>query len=263
MPRRARGSTEPLFFHVINRAIRRQQIFTRARDYSAFLGILHDGLKRHPVRLISYCLLSNHWHLVMGPVGTAQLSKLMHWVTSTHASLWHRQHRSVGQGPVYQGRFRSDPIESVADLMRVCRHVERNALSAGLVLRAQDWPWCSLSERLRPDCRLPLVSTPFLESRGWLDYVNTARSAREQRPVPKTHETVENRPVPLDDRSQSPSGLVGSVKSGEDAIRVGGAGDENHADPHVERAKHLRVVDVPGLLKPAKERRHRPAGAVE
>lgn len=59
--------------------------------------------------------------------------------------------------------------------MRVCRQVERAALEARLVRRAQDWPWASLSERLRPACDLPMVNAPFLSSRAWADYVNSSR----------------------------------------------------------------------------------------
>jgi putative transposase len=154
---------------------------------------------RHPARLITYCILSNHWHLVLGPVGTIGLSNLLHWVTTTHAIRWHRRGRTVGQGPVYQGRFKSHPIEAPDQLMRVCRYVERNALTAGLVQKAQDWPWCSLAARRSLLSDLPLVNTPFLASNAWVDYVNSVRIGDENpwSSVPLEGETVENRPVPL------------------------------------------------------------------
>jgi putative transposase len=162
MARRPRSALAASYFHVINRSVRKVPIFTRPSDYRAFLTVLRQGLIRHPARLVSYCILSNHWHLVVGPNSIKDLSRLMHWVTVTHSVRWHRRHQTVGQGPVYQGRFKCQPIDATAVLMRVCRYVERNALRAGLVRRAQDWPWCSLSERLRADARLPLVSTSFL-----------------------------------------------------------------------------------------------------
>jgi putative transposase len=102
---------------------------------------------------------------------------------------------------VYQGRFHARPIESSAELVRVCRYVERNALRAGLVERAQDWPWGSLSERLRRHSHLPLTSTPFLTSRAWIDHVNAPATARELLLTPtsgtKTVKTVENTSVPM------------------------------------------------------------------
>ena len=166
-------------FHVINRSVRKVPIFRCRSDYRAFLLALAEGLTRHPIRLVSYCILSNHWHLVLEPVGTDDLIKFMQWVTATHAIRWHKHHKTVGQGPVYQGRFHAEPLETAADLIRVCRYVERNALRAGLVSRAQDWPWCSLAERLRSDPQMPLVSADFLTSSAWVDYVNLPSTQKE------------------------------------------------------------------------------------
>jgi putative transposase len=201
MPRRARSATTATFFHAINRSARKQPLFLTPRDYRAFLAILNEGLTRHPVRLISYCLLANHWHLVLGPVGTDGLSSLLHWVTTTHAVRWHRRGRTVGQGAVYQGRFKAQAIMAPDQLMRACRYVERNALTAGLVRKAQDWPWCSLAARLLLRSDVPLASTPFLASNAWIDYVNSARPGDDDpwSSVPQEGKSVENRPVPLRD----------------------------------------------------------------
>jgi putative transposase len=175
MPRRARSTFAASYFHVINRSAGRRALFEQRADYRSFLTILSEGLGRHPVRLIAYSLMPTHWHLVMGPTDTPALSRCLHWVTVTHAvRLQHTRHL-VGDGPVYQGRFTSMEIPAVGDLMRVCRYVERNALQARLVRRAQDWPWGSLAERLQPVPGLPLVTTPFLSSRAWVDYVNSVR----------------------------------------------------------------------------------------
>jgi REP-associated tyrosine transposase len=198
MPRRPRSAAPVTFFHVINRSARKVPLFARVHEYREFLAVLKEGLKRHPVRLLSYCVMSNHWHLVVGPAHPSQLSKLLHWVTTTHAVRLHLRRKTTGQGPVYQGRFKSHAIQAADELVRVCRYVERNALRARLVRRAQDWPWCSLSERLRAEARLPLVTAPFLESPVWVEYVNAVLTRRERlaRPVPKRGRTVENRPVP-------------------------------------------------------------------
>ena len=112
MARRPRHAVPSQFFHVINRAVRKEPLFQNPRDYRAFVNILHDGLERWPVRLLSYCILPNHWHLVVEPAGTRDLSKLMHWVTTTHAVRLHRRRRTSGQGPIYQGRFKAVPIHT-------------------------------------------------------------------------------------------------------------------------------------------------------
>lgn len=261
MPRRPRSAAPVTFFHVINRSVRKSPLFSRIHDYREFLGILHDGLQRHPVRLLCYCIMPNHWHLVVGPVNPAHLSKLMHWVSTTHAVRLHLRQKTVGQGPVYQGRFKSHVVQAADELVRVCRYVERNALRAKLVRRAQDWPWCSMSERLRAEQRLPLIRTPFFESAAWVDYVNAVLTPQERlgRPVPEQAETVENRPVPLQNAADQP----GVGKRGKQGRGVGRRGDEQETDAHVQRAKHLSVLDTPGALQPREERRHRPALAIK
>ena len=149
MPRRLRSSGSGYYCHVINRAANRTPLFARPREYREFLDILREGLDLYPVPVVAFCVLSNHWHLVLGPTGTTSLSRLMHWVETTHAVRVNVRRKTVGQGPVYQGRFKAHLIEEAGGLVRTCRYVERNALTAGLVRRAQDWPWGSLAERRR------------------------------------------------------------------------------------------------------------------
>lgn len=260
MPRRLRRSLGTHFFHVINRSVRKMPIFLRPNDYRAFLAVLKAGLERHPLGLLSYCVLANHWHLIVGPTDPSSLSRLMHWVTVTHAVRHHSHRGTVGQGPVYQGRFKSEPLKEAANIIRACRYVERNALTAGLVTRAQDWPWCSLSDRLHPSPRLPLLSAPFLETNAWIGYVNTPRAtADDQRPDPHLWKPVENRPDPLNDLAQDP----GAGERGGQVRRSRRVADDDQTDTHVERPKHLCVVHTTRPLKPRKQRRDRPAVAVE
>ena len=266
MPRRPRYRSAPGCFHVLNRSVRKETLFRRPPDYRAFLDVLAAGLERHPIRLIAYCVMPNHFHLVLGPSDPPAVSQLMHWVCSTHARRLHRYRKTMGQGPVYQGRFKSVGVDGADELVRVCRYVERNALRAGLVRRAQDWPWCSLSERLQPTTSLPLVTAPFLEHEGWIGYVNAPLTARERlaaRPGSARAKTVENEPVPLCDSPDSPGGLLGGVEGGHDGVGVGRGDDQDQADAHVERPKHLVLVQAARLLQPRKEWRNRPAAAVE
>jgi len=172
MPRRPRSSLIPAYFHVINRAAAKAPLFLKPRDYREFLQILREGLTQHPAPVIAYCVLSNHWHLVIGPTGTERLSTLMHWVATTHAVRFRLRQKTVGEGPVYQGRFKSKEIEDAHALIRTCRYVERNALAAGLVRRAQDWPWASLADRRQARPTFPLKAAEFMASDSWMEFVN-------------------------------------------------------------------------------------------
>jgi putative transposase len=208
MPRRPRAEAATGFYHVVNRSVRKEPLFTQPHDYKTFLGVLRDGVTRYRAPLIAYCVLQNHWHLLVGPLGKRQLSEVMQWVTATHAVRWHRARGTTGQGPVYQGRFTSTPLDDIAALVPMSRYVERNAKSAGLVERAEDWPWCSLAQRCLGQNRVPLRAAAFLTSVTWINYVNATITRRElareegrgpstQRPhgrrssVPKSTKSVE------------------------------------------------------------------------
>lgn len=153
MPRQPRHTPGGYAYHILNRGVGRMQLFDDEGDYLAFLRVLSEGLQRYPdARLLSYCLMPNHWHLVFWPKRGSDtvLSELMRWVGTTHVRRWHMHRHSAGTGPIYQGRFKSFPIERDKHLLTVCRYVERNALRANLVeegrKRFQE-PFC------RPFCR--------------------------------------------------------------------------------------------------------------
>jgi len=180
MSRRPRASAFTGYYHVINRSVRKATLFETQRDYIAFLAVLRQGLEKYQTPLVSYCVLSNHWHLLIGPIEKADLSRVVKWVTATHAIRWHRFRGTNGTGPVYQGRFRSTPINHLESIIPLTRYVERNARSAGLVARAEDWRWCSLSQRLKQSDRVPLSQSRLLSTQLWVDYVNAVITAREQ-----------------------------------------------------------------------------------
>jgi putative transposase len=163
----------------MNRSSRSEPLFTCAREYLAFLRVLRQALSRHGVELLSYCVMPNHWHLVVRIDRIDELSRFMHWLSTTHARRWHLARRTVGLGPVYKGRFVSVPVGPEANLVRVCRYVERNPVQAGLVQRAELWPWSSLADRARRKRRLLLLSAPFFESGIWTDYVNQTQTMAE------------------------------------------------------------------------------------
>ena len=97
------------------------------------------------MRVLAYCFMPNHFHLLLWPRGDGDLSQFMQWLTLTHTQRWHAHHHTAGSGHLYQGRFKSFPVQSDDHFLTVCRYVERNALRAGLAVRAEDWRWGSLA----------------------------------------------------------------------------------------------------------------------
>ena len=144
MPRRLRVATGGLVYHVLNRAVGRGLIFEDDADYEAMERVIERTTKLLPMRIISYCLMPNHWHMVLWPKEDGQLSQFMRLLTVTHTQRWHAHHHTAGTGPLYQGRFKSFPVQEDAHFLIVARYIERNALRANLVALAQEWRWSSL-----------------------------------------------------------------------------------------------------------------------
>lgn len=194
MPRRPRACPPGYAYHVLNRGVGRMKLFEKAGDYEAFERALLETRARFPgVELFAYCLMPNHWHLMLRPAEEGQLSEFMRLLTVTHTQRWHAHRRSSGTGPVYQGRFKSFPVEAGDHFLVAARYVERNPLRARLapVGKALSWRWSSLWARRHGDDELRAVLSPWPiprqpgkpgpmgEPAGWLRLVNRAQTQAE------------------------------------------------------------------------------------
>jgi len=115
--------------------------------------------------------MPNHFHLVLWPRTDTELSAFMAWLTATHSKRWHATRQTTGTGHVYQGRFKAFPVSSDTYFLCLCRYVERNALRAGLVERAEDWPWSSLAQRAGRRSAVSLADWPMPRPADWADLV--------------------------------------------------------------------------------------------
>jgi putative transposase len=168
-------------YHVLNRANARMTIFEKAEDYAAFERVLEEAVQRTKMRLLAYCVLPNHWHLVVWPEEDGALSRFVGWLTLTHTQRWHAHRHSTGSGHVYQGRFKSFPVQDDAHFFTVCRYVERNALRANLVRRAESWPWGSLHRWTQGHAKEKslLAAWPLRRLANWVELVNTPQTEAE------------------------------------------------------------------------------------
>ena len=175
MGRSPRVTQSGLVYHVLNRRVMRLPLFEKDGDYLAFERVMASSLERPDApALLAWCLMPNHWHLVVRAGRRTNLSTWMQWVTVTHTHRWHAHTHTAGEGPLYQGRFKSFPVQDDSHFLTVCRYVEGNALRAKLVRRAEAWRWGSLL--VRRDRQSALLTWlrpwPLDRPRNWLAQVN-------------------------------------------------------------------------------------------
>ena len=177
MPRTARAALGGYCYHVVNRGNGRAQVFHQDADFAAFRRLLRAGCARSDMRLIGFCLMPNHFHLVLWPLQDGDLGAYMQWLLTTHVRRYHKHYHTSGH--VWQGRFKAFPIQHDEHLLTVLRYVERNALRAWLVNTAEAWRWSSLAWWLEPG-KLPFLDPgPVPRPDNWLELVNEPATESE------------------------------------------------------------------------------------
>lgn len=147
MPRQARVAVADVIYHVINRVNGRAQIFDDANSYRHFESLLLEAKELTDMRILSYCIMPNHWHLVLYPHTDRVLAEFMRWLTTTHVRQYRTMTNTIGYGHLYQDRYKSFPVEANEHCHTLIRYVEQNPLRAKLTKRAEDWQWSSLWRR--------------------------------------------------------------------------------------------------------------------
>ncbi|HEY8751382.1 MAG TPA: transposase [Tepidisphaeraceae bacterium] len=148
MPRTSRSAAGGVVYHVLNRGNGRMNIFRKPGDYLSFLQLLLDGKDKADIELFGFCLMPNHWHLVLRPKGDGDLAAYLSWVTNTHVKRY-RSHYKSTSGHLYQGRYKSFPVQEDSYFLTLLRYVEANPLRAGMVAKAEQWTGSSRSRSRR------------------------------------------------------------------------------------------------------------------
>ncbi|MDA0591111.1 MAG: transposase [Planctomycetota bacterium] len=181
MPRTKRVCPAGEVFHVLNRSVARLTIFEKPEDYDAFLRVLEETWAIVPLPVFAMVVMPNHWHFVVRPDSDSQVTDFFRRLTVTHTMRWHSHYRTGGTGHLYQGRFKSFPVQDDEHLLTVMRYVERNPLRANLAPAAEEWKWGSAFARQQKSSRPDWLSAPEEPPlpRQWRAWVNKPQTEAE------------------------------------------------------------------------------------
>jgi len=174
MPRTARASVGNIAYHVLNRGNARQTVFHDDDDFAAFVCLFGEASERVAMRIAAYCVMPNHFHLVLWPLNDGDLGAWMQWLMTTHVRRHHRRYGTNGH--IWQGRFKAFPIQRDDHLLTVMRYVERNPVRARLAQKSADWRWSSRSAT--PPSDAPIRNAPVVLPAYWARLVD-----REDQPA--------------------------------------------------------------------------------
>ncbi len=209
MPRTLRVDIGNIVYHVLNRTTARLKIFAKDKDYQAFETTLEEAKEKYPMRILAYCIMPNHWHLILYPELDEQLVPFMRWLTMTHTHRWHAAHKTIGSGHLYQGRYKSFPVETDEHFSQLVRYVERNAKRAKLVDKVEDWKWSSVYRRQfgTDQQKELLTSWPVEMDKDYLKWVNSPQPKEELTTIQMS--VVRGRPYGQEDWTQTMSERLG------------------------------------------------------
>jgi putative transposase len=177
MPRPPRQIFAGQCYHILNRANRKAEVFHEAADYSAFIQLMVKANEQVELPLFAANLMPNHVHLVVRPKEDTDVARWMQWLFTTHARHYHAKYGTTGH--VWQGRYKHFAVQDDHYLFALMRYVERNALRAKLVTRAEDWKWGSLNWRGQSDSPLILTPPPLDFPASWTEIVNMPQTSAE------------------------------------------------------------------------------------
>ncbi len=179
MPRTSRAAVGGVVYHVLNRGNGRMKIFRKPGDYEVFVDLMIAAKQRAAVEIFGFCLMPNHWHLVLRPRRDRDLASYLSWLTNTHVKRYRAHYRRTS-GHLYQGRYKSFAVEEDAYLLTLLRYVEANPLRGKLVRGAEEWRWSSLGCDAKVS-RALLDAWPIERPRNWKSLVNEAIAPGEMK----------------------------------------------------------------------------------
>ena len=169
MPRIARGLADNQIYHIINRGNRRETVFHDNYDYDKFLDLLSIAKETYNINIYAYCLMPNHFHLVVFTPLAESLSKAMHWISSSYVRYYNKRYQISGH--LWQGRYKSFIVQEDNYLLKLLKYVEANPLRAKIVKDAIKYKYSSAYNRIN-NIKDIIDTLPIDLPNDWYIYIN-------------------------------------------------------------------------------------------
>ena len=297
MARRRRTVIGGCAYHVCNRGSRKGVLFETSDDFDNFEQLMNEARAKRPMRITGYNLMRTHVHFLLWPREDGDLSRFMHWLSGIMHDVGIGNAGQLGRSSVPEP-YVSVPITDDRHLLSAWRYIEKNALEAGLVKRAEDWRWCSAWQAVSACPTFVVDEGPIPRPSNWLDFVNDSigepphaesealmtfgrlepgPGVRPQLPTTLGSDPNQRGPWRSGPTGHVPDARVGAANDSADHARRAFAGvgerghdrfairlrhDEHQAHPHVERAQHVFRRHAARPLQPSKECGHLPCAEV-
>jgi REP element-mobilizing transposase RayT len=146
MPRTRRLKSETGIYHVILRGINKQIIFEDDEDHEMFLKTLKQYKTQSQYKLLAYCLMGNHVHLLL-KTEKEELGQIFRRIGASYVYWYNHKYNRTGH--LFQDRYKSEVVETDAYLFAVLRYIHQNPIKAGIVNKLEEYTWSSYAEYLR------------------------------------------------------------------------------------------------------------------
>jgi putative transposase len=173
MPRIARGLADNQIYHIINRGNRKESVFHDSYDYEKFLKLLEEAKEKYSIKIYAYCLMSNHFHLVVFTPLAQSLSQAMQWIGTSYVRYYNKRYKISGH--LWQGRYKSFIVQEDNYLLMLLKYVEANPLRAKIVKDAIDYKYSSTYNRIN-DTKDIIDNPPINLPKNWNEFINEKES---------------------------------------------------------------------------------------
>ena len=159
--RKLKGVRDGTVFHICNRGVLKKPMFFDEFDYGICEEILSESLEKYRVPLHAYCLMPNHWHLLVEAPRGVILVQMLQRFSSVHAKTIRKRQENQGTGAVYQSRYRAHPVQKSEAFFRVKSYIENNPCKAGLCSKPEDWRWSTAYSEIDRHILIATSPTPI------------------------------------------------------------------------------------------------------